>query len=367
MATVATALKKKHVVWISPGFADGTEDDSCIPTLQDLALELKNDPDLRLSIIALHYPSPNKKYVWNGIPVLAQGGNNKKGTARLSLMLQLFRELNRLNHEQKIDVLHSFWMADSAVFPLLWNFFRRKKHLVTVMGQDSLGKVYYRFLPHKKMQLFTLSEFAQKKFLEATGRATVVNPFGLPDFELPKAEKDIDFISVGSIISLKNHLYFLEMMKAIKEQMPSLKALIVGEQHDALELQRLRNFVVENGLNVNISILPKQTRSQVRQLMARSRVLVHCAKFESQGMVKQEALQMACSVFSSATGIQFNHPQYYPLSANLQENIQMMLEVMQQPSENHPVSLIHIRETAAVYKEYYFGGLKIGFSGPEVR
>lgn len=353
MATMATAIKKKQIVWISPGFAASEKDDTCIPVLQDLALELTRDPEIDLRIIALHYPHERKDYLWNGIPVMALGGNNKRGWSKLLLLPDFFRLLNRFDKEQGIDVLHSFWLADSTVFTFLWNLFHHKKHLCTLMGQEAKGKFYFKFLPLKRFECFSLSEYAREKFYSSTGRNSLLNPFGLPDLKLAEVKRDIDMLSVGAIIPLKNHIFFLELLKAVKEHLPEVKAIIVGEPHDKEELKKLESYISKENLGNNVTLLPKQSRMEIRHLMNRSRCLVHGAKFESQGMVKQEALQLGCVVFSSAAGIQFDHPQFRPLSSDLKSNVDVLLHCLLSAEETRALNLIPISATAQVYRKHY--------------
>jgi glycosyltransferase involved in cell wall biosynthesis len=354
MAIVATTIKPRHVVWITSGFAADENDSTCIPTLQDLALELTKDPDIRLSIVALHYPPAKKEYLWHGIAVYALGGKNRKGWKRLQTGLNLFSLLRKLDQSLSIQVLHSFWLADTSVWTLLWNFSKRKKHLLTLMGQDSLGKWYDRFLPFHRMQCFALSDFAAEKFFQATGRRVAVNPFGLPEADLPFVpQREIHLLSVGAIIPLKNHLYFLQILKILKTEMKSLRALIIGEQHDTDELRRLNTYIEENHLEETVSILPKMSREEVKQWMARSICLVHCANFESQGMVMQEAMQMGCKVFSAGAGIRFEITQFQSLSGNTTVDAALLHRFLLSGEEIKPVNIISIAQTANSYKENY--------------
>jgi glycosyltransferase involved in cell wall biosynthesis len=354
MATVETTIKPRHIVWITPGFAADEWDTTCIPTLQDLALELIKDADIKLSIVALHYPSTSKEYAWHGIPVYALGGRNRKGWKRLQTAMKLFSLLRKLDQSSIIHVLHSFWLADTTVWTLLWNWSKRKKHLLSLMGQDALGKSYDRLIPFHRMQCFALSDFAAEKFYRAAGRRVAVNPFGLPEVAVPLVEqRDIHLLSVGAIIPLKNHLYFLQLLNILQTEMKDLRALIIGEQHDAGELKRLKAYIEENHLEDNVKILPKMPREEVRQWMARSIGLVHGAKFESQGMVMQEAMQMGCKVFSAGAGIRLETAQFQDLSGNAEADAALLQQFLLSKEKVEPVNLISIEQTAKVYKESY--------------
>jgi glycosyltransferase involved in cell wall biosynthesis len=355
MAALEASVKIKHIVWITPGFAADSNDSTCIPTLQDLALAFLKEPSIKLSIIALHYPSRQQHYQWNGIQVYALGGNNVGGWNRVSVCRKLFAELNRLDEELPIQALHSFWLADTSVYTLLWNWRKRKKHLVTLMGQDSLGKFYFKYLPFKRFQCFSLSEYAAQKFKEATGIASRVNSFGLPEFVLPAAEREIHLLTVGAIIPLKNHSYFLELVKEVKREFPLLKAVIIGEHHDKNELEKLNTMMNDEGLSNCVQILDKLTRNEIRGWMNRSKVLVHCAKFESQGMVMQEAMQMGCLVFSSGAGIILNHRNFKLLQNRVATDAAIIIETLKSEGVFEPVNPIPIDETFAIYRANYIG------------
>ena len=354
MAAFQGAVSKKHIVWISPGFAANEDDSSCIPTLQDLAFELTKDEFVQLSIVALHYPTSVSPYTWKGIKVYPLNGNNQQGLKKMTLFFEFLRTLNRINKEKKIDVLHSFWIADTSVYTILWNFFRFKKHLLTVMGQDALGKSYFPLLPWSKFYIFSLSDYAAKRLIQAGGPKSNINSFGLPDWNFPSVDRKYDFISVGSIIPLKNHLFYLELLLEIKKRKADFKALIIGEQHDLQELERITAFIESNHLTTNVTVIGKLSRYEVLEKMRQSKILVHCAKFESQGMVMQEAIAMGCEVFSAGAGVKFSSDRFHLLSMDRVKDIEKILEVLETKVQRTGVNLIPIADTAYNYKKFYW-------------
>lgn len=72
-------MKNKHILIVTPGFAANESDTTCIPPLYLYIKELKDqDPDWRISIIAIHYPFVKEKYLFFGATVYPYNGRNRK-------------------------------------------------------------------------------------------------------------------------------------------------------------------------------------------------------------------------------------------------------------------------------------------------
>ena len=98
----------KHIVWLTPGFASSEEDDYTTPTLQNLALQIKKDrPEIRISIIAIHFPYQKGKYEWNGIDVYTIGGSNCRYPKRFLVWRNVIKLISNINLDHPVDLIHS--------------------------------------------------------------------------------------------------------------------------------------------------------------------------------------------------------------------------------------------------------------------
>jgi glycosyltransferase involved in cell wall biosynthesis len=66
-------------------------------------------------------------------------------------------------------------------------------------------------------------------------------------------EREVDLLGVGSLIPLKQYDIFLEVVAEIKNQIPEVKALLVGKGPRERELQSLLD-------NLNLESNVKMTR-----------------------------------------------------------------------------------------------------------
>lgn len=347
---------KKNIVWLTPGFAADDSDTSCIPTLQDLAKTFSVNANFDLTIIAMHYPFSRRDYTWDTIPVIAMGGQNKKDWQRIKLYYSTWMVLRKLHRKRKIDVLHSFWIGDASLVAQYFCRYNKIKHVATIMGQDALGNSYFKWSRFNSMKLVSLTPFAANHFKKVSGMETDIIPFGLPaNIALPVQTKTIDLLSAGSIIPLKNHLHFLKLLADLKKKLPHIKALIVGEQHDASYLSALQTFIIQNDLSSNIQVIPKVTREEMLQYMSVTKILIHASNYESQGMVMLEALANGCKVFSSGKGVIVNNQRFEVLPENFENQTELILEELSKDKTYPSFITLKIEDTYASYKNIYLG------------
>jgi 1,2-diacylglycerol 3-alpha-glucosyltransferase len=318
--------QKKHVVWLTPGFAAHADDTSCIPPLQDLALLLKA-ANIKLTIVTMHYPFEFKKYEWNGIQVFSIGGKNKRQLFKARTYFKTWNTLKQIHKAQPIDALHSFWIGDSSLIAQQFSKRKNIKHIATIMGQDAGGNKYFRWSNFYQMQLASLSDQAAILYKSKTGINSTVIPFGIcKTMVTTEQSRTIDLLAVGSIIALKNHLAFLELVLQLKTNFPSLTCMIIGQHHDKAELLKITQFIATHHLEKNVTVLDVIPRENVLKYMATSKILVHLSLYESQGMVMLEALAQGCKVFSGGQGINIEHPQFTLLPKEMNKHVSLLTE-----------------------------------------
>ena len=296
-------MNKKHLLLLTPGFAENESDTTCIPAIQLYVRELESRNLFDISIITFHYPYSAKTYNWYNAEVIALGGNNKQGIRRLANLRNAILMVKKIQENKSIDFIQSFWLGECA-----WVGERIAKqfsilHCCTLMGQDAL-KVNWRIKRMKKLPtLIALSKFHSQKLLENTRLvADDIIPWGVEENSaaIANTTRIIDVLGVGNLISLKGYERFIEIIFKLKAILPRLKVEIIGIGQQKKALQEL---IEHFNLTENISLIGKLDRRDVLDKMAQSKCLLHASVYESFGLVIPEALSQGTHVFSTPVGI----------------------------------------------------------------
>lgn len=300
----------KHIVWITPGFAKNMDDDTCIPTMQDLLRGFGMHKDIKVSIITLQYPFTSDPYSLYGAQVYPMNGKNK-WVNKFSVWKKTMRKLKEIHIQQPITAIHSFWLGETALIGEAFTKGKNIPHICTLMGQDVLTD--NRYLKNKrltKVPKIAISTFQAEVYKRNTGLGVkAVIPFGMLDLETyalenkweieDDANKMYDVIGIGSLSYVKNYEMFIDIIEEVKKSYPQVNALIVGSGEEKKELEKL---VEKKGLRKSISFSGQKTRAQVIQLLGQSKVFVHTAKHEGQGYVFIETMNKKLPIMSTPVG-----------------------------------------------------------------
>lgn len=299
-------VKSKHIVILTPGFAKNEADTNCIPALQIYGKALREISGYQVSVVALHYPKTNGKYIWNAIPIYALGGSGF--FFKINLWLKTYRTLKQIHKENPISIIHSFWLGECAFIGYWFSKKNHIQHLTTLMGQDALkGNVYSKILPLKQLRLITLSEFQQQVFYKNYNFPTVIIPWGILPEMFPKvSQKTIDIIGVGSLIPLKNYELFIDVIFQLNQR-KAIKVVIVGDGilRDKLE-DKIRLLQLENTITLKGALQYEETLQYISQ----SKILLHTSNYEGFGLVFAEALQSKTSIVSKKVGCANSSPNW---------------------------------------------------------
>ncbi|MGV6829057.1 MAG: glycosyltransferase [Flavobacteriales bacterium] len=289
--------KQKHIVLLTPGFPENEADTTCIPALQLFAKKLQEEESIKLSIVTLHYPFKKRIYNWYSATVYALGFKNKFSFTKKSRVL---KTINQIHLENPINSLHTFWLGECAYYGLLFSKKQDIKHICTLMGQDAKkGNRYVNKLALDQITLVSLSKFHQELFYKNYQTKTLVIPWGIEKPLFKNEKKQIDIIGVGSFIKLKNYIHFIKTIKILKEETPTIKAIIIGEGPTQKQLEsEARKYNLEN----NILFLGKLNYNTTQQYIAQAKILLHPSHYESFGLVFAEALANKTFIVSKKTG-----------------------------------------------------------------
>ena len=346
------------IVFLVPGFPYDEEDTTCIPALQ---LYIKNlhsaNPGTKIIVISFQYPYNRKKYYWNNIRIYCAEGKGKGRIFRLITWLKVILYFIKVNYIYNITGIHSFWLTECAFVGQLIAGIFRIPHIVSIMGQDARSSnKYLRYLKFSKITVTSVSKFAADTFKKSiNSKAENIIPFGIENncSIAPGNNRTIDIIGVGSLIPLKNHSLFVEVIDEVVKYFPSLKVLLIGK---GVLKSSIEKYIIEKGLSKNISLIGEVPRCEVLKYMMKSKILLHTSLFESQGLVFLEALYCGLYVVTFNTG-------YLPASKKIflcRDKIEMVNDIkellLNKKDFNREIH-ITIEDTVKKFKSIY---LKLG-------
>lgn len=295
-------MTKQQLIILSPGFPENEQDTTCLPFAQQFVRSIQTlQPSIEVTVISLHYPFKRSAYIWNGVKVIAMGGQNRGKLYALQTRRLAYRQLAELYKQNPSMMLLSFWLTDCA---LVANRFAKEygvKHLTWVIGQDARpGNRHVARINPKPGQLIAMSDFLQQELEDNYGirPAHVVNN-GISEAMFPAfnaGERPLDVLGAGSLIPLKNYRLFIEVIAALKQQLPGIKACIVGEGQERGKLEAL---IKMHGLDNNLMLPGQKEHVDVLQLMSQSKVFLHTSGYEGNSTVLAEALYAGCHAVST--------------------------------------------------------------------
>lgn len=341
-------LTGNNLVILTPGFASSEDDKNCLPAQQALVLSIKKYyPNIKQTILSFEYPFSKKPYKWNGINVIPFGGNHKGGLFRLFRWLRIWQTLRKLQKQEPITGLISFWAGQCALVGNYYAMGAKIPHVNWILGQDAKkGNRYPRLMPIHSRNFMAISDFVAKTFQDNYGvRPGLVLPNAiLPDlFVLKEQNRSIDIIGVGSLIALKKFDLFIQIISQLKDTKSGLTVIICGE---GPEKQSLQDLIDSNGLSDTITLLGEKPHPEVFDLMQRSKILLHTSEYEGFSGVCLEAL------YAGAHVVSFHQPmegwiRHWHIVDNQTEAFEMLNNLLRQNILDHSSSLpYHMKDTA---------------------
>jgi glycosyltransferase involved in cell wall biosynthesis len=290
----------KTLVIITPGFPGDELDSTCLPSQQLLVRTLTVDyPDVRIIVLTLEYPFRKFKYTWHGVEVIPFGTRRGGRLRTLFLLARVWMKLRQLERRYRIMGIFSFWVSECA---LVGKYFAKShglRHYSWILGQDARkGNPYVKFIRPRPSELVAMSGFLANEFYRNYGITPLhMIPNGVEDAhnEYTDEARNLDLIGVGSLIPLKQHDLFVEVVDALKKQLPDLKAMICGK---GPELENLRLKIRAAGLQETLKLAGEQSHDEVIRLMRRAKILLHTSSYEGFSTVCLEALSAGAQVIS---------------------------------------------------------------------
>jgi glycosyltransferase involved in cell wall biosynthesis len=307
-----TALK--HLLIITPGFPADEDDTDCLPAVQQFILSHRHVySDVKISIIALHYPADRKEYAWNGHDVYALANDNKGGIHKLLSFFRINRIVKQIQKQFPVDGILCFWLSDTALVAKLFAKKLGVPYLIWMHGQDAkAGNKYVQLVNPGMERLAAISEQQRNIFTNAYGQTPAhlihngINEAVFPPFN--EHERAIGLLAVGSLILLKQYHLFIELVEYLKNSgFNAIKTMLVGE--GPLE-NKLKQEINARGLEDNIILTGKIPHNEVLRLMNDAKIFIHPSSYEGHSTVMLEALYSGCKLVSFlpvGTGVVPNH------------------------------------------------------------
>jgi glycosyltransferase involved in cell wall biosynthesis len=292
--------KSETLVILTPGFAVNEADSTCMPPIQLFLKALKEVcPGLIVIVITFRYPNISAEYDWNGIKVIALGGQNGGILRRLQTWWKARAILSRLNRQYELMGLLSLWLGECA---FVGSYFAKRNgltHYTWILGQDAKrGNKYVSWIKPPPHTLIALSDFIAREFRRNYGLwITQVVPVGVDTslYRESPAKRDIDIMGAGSLIPLKQYHLFVESIGFLKKFLPSIKAVICGK---GPEIENLKERSRALNLAENLTFVGELPHIEVLAMMQRSKVFLHTSNYEGFGAVLAEALYAGAHVVS---------------------------------------------------------------------
>src|SRR5665213_125687 len=212
-------MKKDKDVFVilTPGFPANERDDTCLPFLQHLIKALNKDfPTVSIIILSFQYPFKACEYVWNNNLVVSFGGKNIGKFRRRILWIKVWRRLQQLCKRYNITGLFSLWLGECALLGKRFGETHHIRHKTWLVGQDAKpGNKYVARMRPVARDLVAVSDFIANEFFAnylISPVQTIPNGIDATQFNLGPAERTIDVMGAGSLISLKQYHLFISII-----------------------------------------------------------------------------------------------------------------------------------------------------------
>lgn len=315
----------------------------------------KENPDIKIAVVAFQYPYKRRKYRWNGITVYPCGGRGKRRFYRLFTWLLAVLQILRFHLRHKITVIHSFWLAECAFIGYILSKTLLVKHIASIMGQDvAINNLYLKYLDFSQIIVTAPSQNAADIYSNSS-QYTVnkIIPIGLDVDNFNGKSKNqarkIDILGVGSLTSLKNYELFITIIRELSKSFPKINAVIIGYGKEYYPLEQM---IIEYGLENNIELFGKLSRPETIDYMYQSKIFLHTSTYESQGYVFLEALYCGLTVVCFDVGL-VEQSDKMIVCANQEEMLEN-LEILLKSKLNYQHTLMKsIDETVKEFQKLY--------------
>jgi glycosyltransferase involved in cell wall biosynthesis len=302
----------KNVAIFSGGVVGTGEHGQGIPALVDCLFELAKDYDL--TVYSLLDADPD------GVPAVFRLRKLPFRTPFLHVDLFFLSLMLVLDHARKrYHLIHAISAYPFGWVGVLLGRFLKIPSLVELMGQElaNLPEVGFGDLRNKRRSrritmtckradaLVALSQY-QALGLSRLGvppDRSVVIPFGIDTSRFPFHERTLNapyvFLHVSYSVPVKDAQTLLETFRIINERVDS-RLIIIGQNHIGQETDSL---IRKLSLQAGVEMVGSLPNNQIAEYLRQAHFLLHTSRYESQGVVFNEAMASGVVVCSTRVGL----------------------------------------------------------------
>lgn len=347
------------LIILSPGFPANERDTTCLPAQQNFVKALNESfPEIKIIILAFDYPFSKEEYHWFGSKVIPFNGYARRKFSRVLLWRTIWKKMKRLEKENHVIGLLSFWCSDCALLAKKFGKKYSLKHYCWIMGQDAKkGNKYVKLIKPQSSELIALSDFLAEEFYRnyKTRPAQIIpNAVDPRLFSSPPIKKDIDILGAGSLIPLKRYDIFISVIDELKKQIPSITTVICGKGE---EENNLRELIKRGGLEKNISMVGERPYHEVLKFMQRSVILLHPSSYEGCSGACLEALAAGAHVVSFTRAMNDEIDHWHIVNTQEEMTSQVSELLMTKTTKHVPVLPFKINDCAKQIMKLFGKGM----------
>ena len=337
----------KAILIFSPAFAANESDTIWLPWLQIFVKALnKNYPRLKVIVFAFQYPHTTKTYTWHNNTVIPFNGINKKKHQRFLMWLNIFLLIKKIKKENNIIGIFSMWCGECTFIAKYAAKFFKLKYFCWIVGQDArASNNYIKRIQPKASNLVAMSDFLADEFFRNHNirpAHVVTNGIDVSLFDNMPLKKDIHIIGAGSLSILKRYDILVEVIAALKNNIPDIKAVLCG---DGEARQQIENMIRKLFLTNNINLAGTMQHGDVLKTMQRSKILLHPSLYEGFSSVCLEALYAGAHVISFTKPMHTEIKNWHVVNSK-EEMTNKVLEILQSDINYEAVSIYSMDESA---------------------
>ncbi len=238
--------------------------------------------------------------------------------------LKLFTVFKQLNHKNRFDIIHGFWVLPSGFFAVLLGKYFSIRSVVSVLGGDaaSLPAINYgqlRNLLPRSVVRWTIKNAGSVTALtyylvnnlkgHCIERSDIhVLPWGVSNAQFPfqpvPVATPVTFLHIANFSAVKDQWTLLKAFKRIAAKI-ECRLTMIGE---GPLVAAVSEWIQSNGLSTTITITPPVSYQHIPSFYNKAMMLLHTSLSEGQCEVVTEAMSSGLVVCGTRVGLLYDLP-----------------------------------------------------------